>query len=383
MFNSAILKLTSFCNLNCTYCYMFNLEDQTHSRVPKSMPIATAIVALECIERHLICEKKDKFSLVLHGGEPTLWPVDNFSLFLNKIAEIRRNHQMTVSIQTNAYQEIDVELLELLDAHQVSIGISLDGPAEYNDAYRVDHRGKGSYERVIKNVSKIIEQGYMHLIGGFLTVAQPALPPKEFLKWASDLPVKRVSVLWPIDYNYNNLPWASTSLAEYTQHPRYGAWFTDLFIEWLRLDDPELYIRHFYDVIHRLMGSKQHTDDIGNELIDMVVINTDGCIEYPDYFRSYKDGGSRTPYNVNANELSDVVKDPVFSYCLDLHARLPQACTHCSCVDICGGGFLPGRMNQNELVPTQKSVLCYDQYYFFAHVQKILSGYAVNAASLV
>ena len=98
MFNSAILKLTSFCNLNCTYCYMFNLEDQTHSRVPKSMPIATAIVALECIERHLICEKKDKFSLVLHGGEPTLWPVDNFSLFLNKIAEIRRKKDFSLLI---------------------------------------------------------------------------------------------------------------------------------------------------------------------------------------------------------------------------------------------------------------------------------------------
>ena len=43
MFELAILKLTAFCNLDCKYCYMFNLEDRTFSRVGRQMPLPTSL----------------------------------------------------------------------------------------------------------------------------------------------------------------------------------------------------------------------------------------------------------------------------------------------------------------------------------------------------
>ncbi len=43
MFRSAIVKLTAVCDIDCTYCYMFNQADQTFKRMPARMPLPTAL----------------------------------------------------------------------------------------------------------------------------------------------------------------------------------------------------------------------------------------------------------------------------------------------------------------------------------------------------
>lgn len=381
MFRSVVMKLTAVSNLNCSYCYMFNLADKTYTRVPALMAIDTAFVTLDLIRRHLEVHESSRFNIILHGGEPTLWPLDRFRVFLRRIADMRRSGiTLNVTIQSNGYN-LDSRLLDLLAEYGVSLGISLDGPREYNDAYRVNHKGLGSYDKIIENVGSIIQQGYGHIIGGFLTVAHPEIPPSEFLTWAKTLPVTRLSVLWPIQYNYDNPPWKGQSYEAYACAPRYGQWFAELFELWWRQDDPDLHIRHFVDSIKRMMGVRHHGDSIGNDEIDIFVVNTDGGIEYSDYLRSYTDGGSRTPFTVFADDLDMIADDPLFSYCLSLGAHLPLECHGCPHANICGGGFLPGRTKRSDRIPRRKSILCADQYYFFSAVRRIVMPHIQREAA--
>jgi uncharacterized protein len=374
VFHSAVLKLTARCNLDCTYCYVFNQADRTYRRVPKAMPIDTALACLERIRRHALAHGHDRrFTITLHGGEPTLWPLASFASFLRRTEEIRAEGvDLTVGMQTNGLR-LSEPLLALLDQHHVGLGISLDGPKEVNDRARVTHAGRGSYDRIMRCLERMIEAGYGHLIGGFLAVAQPEIAPAAFLDWADSLPVRRIDVLWPIEFNYDSPPWASTSLDEYWRQPRYGHWLAELFTEWWRRNDPTLYVRLFYQTVEVILGSNTHTDAIVNDVLDMFVVNTDGGIEYPDYFRAYADGGTRTSFNVLRGELDLLVEDPVFDFCLHLAGHLPTECTGCPCVRECGGGFLAGRMRAGVQVPTARSVLCPDHYYFFSIVRAIMN----------
>lgn len=371
MFDCAILKLTARCNLDCTYCYMFNLEDQTYRRVPARMPAQTALLALERIETHLTGrERKYPFSIVLHGGEPTLWPDERFGALLARIAAMRaRGIRVNTSIQTNGLR-LRPSLLDILAEHDVKIGISLDGPEDFNDRARRTPSGHGSYTRVMRSVNDMIARGHRDLLSGFLAVADPDLSPAAFLDWAAELPVTRLDVLWPIGFHHGNPPWSPGGRDAYMAAPRYGTWFADLFEEWWRRDDPELVVRLFFDCIKLVLGGRGHTDTIVNDRNSSFVVNTDGAIEYPDYFRAARDGGSRTPFNVFDGELNDVMVDPVFDYCLNLKAYLPSECVGCPQVDLCGGGFLPGRMNPLEQVPRTRSILCADMYHFFDTVKR-------------
>ncbi|MGH7045496.1 MAG: radical SAM protein [Stellaceae bacterium] len=378
MFSSCVLKLTAVCNLDCTYCYVFNLADRVYTRVPPLLSLATALRTLDRILEHLEMFEQREFDLTLHGGEPTMWPLKNFSSLLERVEEIRgRGIKLRVGMQTNAYR-IDHALLSLLADHKVTIGISLDGPAVSNDRYRVDHAGRGSYQRVMATISAILEAGYERVIGGFLTVAQPTMEPEVFLDWVRNLPVPRADVLWPIEFHHGNPPWRAFNFSDYARAPIYGSWFARLFDLWWEQDQPDVYIRHFFQIIERMLGSRVHGDAIVNDELPMFVVNTDGGIEYPDYFRAYTDGGSRTRFSVFHNSLDEIMDDPGFSYCLSLSEHLPKECQSCPVVDVCGGGFLPGRLMPSEWPPLRKSVLCTDQFYFFSHVRNVVGPHIIR-----
>lgn len=337
------------------------------------MPSYLAIETLKKIHLHLDQTARKNFTIALHGGEPTLWPYTSFIDFFDALNTLRADgYKIDVGIQTNAYKKLDEKLLQLLDSNDVVVGISLDGPAQYNDRFRVTRNGSGSYSQIMSNVEAIIEAGYKHLIGGFLTVAQPELPVEEFLLWVNTLPIKHIDVLWPIQFNYDNPPWASTNEALYRRAPRYGMWFSKLFKAWWERDDPEIYIRLFYNILQWNLGSSHHLDALVNDRLDMFVINTDGRIEYPDYLRAVSDGASKSMFNIAQDEICAFSKDPIFAQLLNLAKSLPEECKGCQHRDICGGGFLPGRTSKAERITRRKSVLCADQFLFFSDVRNAI-----------
>jgi uncharacterized protein len=372
MFSTCILKVTAWCNLNCTYCYMFNQADQTYSRVPRHLDESTALRVLERIAQHYVDFALDHFTIVLHGGEPTLWPDLCLAAFLKGVADLRRQGlNLEVELQTNGYR-IRPATLALLEENGVNVGISLDGPRDVNDRHRVNHADRGSYDRVMDTVHGLIESGRGHLVGGFLCVADPDSAPSTFLDWANSLPVRRLDVLWPIEFSYDRPPWSPGELEPYRRKPRYGEWFAELFRLWWARDDPSLHVRLFEQCVLWHLGARRHTDVLVNDRINMFVVNTDGGYEYPDYFRAHKDGGCRTPFTVFDHSIEDLSRDAGFAYCLSLGTFLPTECAGCDVLGLCGGGFLPGRMDSETPLPQRKSVLCYDQYRFFTQVASTL-----------
>lgn len=370
--STAILKVTERCNLNCTYCYMFNQNDRSYVDMPGRMQSATAQKAVARIAEYCYCSNLTTFNLIFHGGEPTLWPISNFKSILKDISRWPQI-DWKLSMQTNGLK-LDTSLLELCRESDIAVGVSIDGPQYYNDSRRIDRHGNGSYDRIMKNVIAALEAGYGDVLIGFLSVANTQIPPDVYLKWVRSLPLKKVDVLWPIEYNYESPPWGSSDFLEYAKNPLYGAWFSDLFRLWFELDDPSCYIRIFYETIEVFLGSRSHGDFLKNTYIPAFVIDSNGQISHSDYVRGYKHGWGQSALNIFEHTISQFEATPVVQYLLNLGNYLPIECANCDHKLICGGGFVPGRMHSDLSDPrsTRRSVLCLDEDHYFGTVRNII-----------
>lgn len=366
MFGTFILKLTGFCNLDCSYCYMFNSLDRTFERKPRSMSADTAEATLHAIGEHLEATGQKRGAVVLHGGEPTLWPAASFHRFFAALERLRgRGLEIDCGVQTNALKLPSKPVLDLFAQHGVRLGISIDGPPAINDAHRVDFAGHGSYARILRNVDTLRAGGYEDLLGGFLCVIQPEISPAAFLEWITTLPVTRVDLLWPLEYNQYNPPWGEGSEQDYAAAPRYGEWLAEVFEAWWKLDRPEIFIRAFRYAIEARVGGIHETDSLGPRGFHSVVVNTDGDIELTDYFRSAVDGGTFTGHSVLKHDFADVARDARFLQLKQAAERTPKPCRSCRHRSICAGGTLAGRLDAKGQVTAGPSVLCHDHMRYF------------------
>ena len=136
---------------------MYNLGDSSYALQPKFINHETINSIYEEVKRH--CKKNEitKFTLIFHGGEPLLMKKNEFlkmiSLFNSLIEE---GIVVVFALQTNGIL-IDKEWCEIFKKYNIGVGISLDGVKEINDINRVDKKGNGSYDNVIKGISVLQE----------------------------------------------------------------------------------------------------------------------------------------------------------------------------------------------------------------------------------
>jgi uncharacterized protein len=132
---------TERCNLNCTYCYL----PEKLRRHGEHMSQERIFEALAILRDYFAKTMSDEFrpQVIFHGSEPTL---NRKAVF----AAIERfSDDFIFGIQTNGTL-LNAESIDFLTSHQVSIGLSLDGPiAEIADRTRHTFSKHGVYDRVI------------------------------------------------------------------------------------------------------------------------------------------------------------------------------------------------------------------------------------------
>lgn len=148
MIFTAVIKPTHICNLACTYCY----NDDVREPVMTTATLDRTVSQVLGYVRNHAPERLASF--IWHGGEPTVAGLkffENAVVFQRQYADgIRYNN----SIQTNGTL-IDDNWLRFLRRENFTVSISIDGPAYLHDRYRVDRRGRGSFQRVIEAIDRV------------------------------------------------------------------------------------------------------------------------------------------------------------------------------------------------------------------------------------
>jgi uncharacterized protein len=150
-----ILKIAERCNIACTYCYFFDSRNTDFERRPPLISVETIdhVVAylLDAARKHEL----QVIQIDLHGGEPLLMKRDRFDDMCGRLT--RALHQVVdlrISLQTNGML-LDDLWIDLLVKHGIFVGVSLDGPREVHDVHRVDHDGRGTYDRVVSGLKRL------------------------------------------------------------------------------------------------------------------------------------------------------------------------------------------------------------------------------------
>src|SRR5688572_27227984 len=79
-----ILKVASRCNLNCTYCYVYNKGDSSYAEQPRVMPNAVVDAAISSIQNYSKKLGIEEVELIFHGGEPLLAGKSFFRRFVSR-----------------------------------------------------------------------------------------------------------------------------------------------------------------------------------------------------------------------------------------------------------------------------------------------------------
>jgi uncharacterized protein len=326
MITQFVLKLNRVCNLRCTYCYYINDATELPG-LRMSWPILRTFLDkyADYCRRHSL-----RGRIVFHGGEPLLMGRAYMDRALSHRGFV--DNALHASVQTNGLL-LDDDWLDLLRKHNVAIGISLDGPKEVHDMYRVTAAGRPSYDQTIWAIQLMQRRGEDV---GVLAVINPKADGQEVFQHFVNLGIKRIDFLFPqTNHALHSIdPMDMEGIKQY---------LVRAFLAWFNLDDPTIRVRLFRELIKRYFAEGLGYAPIGiSRWQDLAILETDGTIAQLEELAEADryDGGKR--YNTGFDILNcdiEEVETYMNKFWLDIGTdELPSLCKSCDMNYICHGG---------------------------------------------
>jgi uncharacterized protein len=327
------------------------------------MSEATFEATLGRIAEHCRRSAQNSVQIIFHGGEPTLVPPVKFAAMC---AQARKRLgslvEVSLAVQTNGTR-LDDRWIDVLREHDVQLGISLDGPREIQDRFRVDHRGRGSYGAVAASIERLNSAGVPF---GILSVIQPGADSLLIHRHFVSLGCRSISYLFPAENHETIGPirrrFGPTPCSDF---------LIPIFDEWWENSTIDVRIREFWEMSRAILGGTSQLDSIGNPAIRFVSVETDGSIHGLDKLRTCEDGMTDTKLTVHDADFGDIARLSTLHAAVMAGLPLPTACRGCPERGTCGGGYVPARYSR-ERGFDNPSVWCADLLALFTHIRERL-----------
>lgn len=339
-----VLKVAERCNLACPYCYYFYQENELHKGSAAFMSEATAR-AVASFLRHGVQEHRIAHLYIgLHGGEPTLLPKARFdqicTILRDALDDVTTVH---FAMQTNGTL-LDEEWIELIDKHQILIGVSIDGPPHIHDAARPDHRGRGSYEAAVRGL-RLLQGAFASRRvrpTGLLCVANPEHSGAEVVRHiVEDLGVRSFNLLLPRE-GYDSDVWKPQS--------RWIAYFDEVFRYWAQASRPGHSIRIglMSDIMLGMMSETSATrlDHRRSNRHCVITITGQGLLGPDDNVMALDKALCRDDLSVHNTTLTELFASPIWRALVDAVDTPPERCARCEWYRTCRSGDLFNRYSR-------------------------------------
>ena len=366
------------CNLDCSYCFFLSKEMlYPGSRFRMADELLEAYIE-QLIEAH---SQVPEVQIAWQGGEPTLMGVDFFRRSVELADQYLKPGQRAVyTIQTNGTL-LDEEWAAFFSENDFLVGISIDGPRELHDAYRVNKGGKGSFDQVMRGLEHLKAGGVEW--NALTTIhAANADHGREVYCFLRDECGASFVQFIPIiervaEATDGEVPWSSwRDRPLYEQKgelvtnrsvtaEQYGRFLIDVFEEWVRRDVGEVYVQMFDVALANWVGEPPslciHSETCGLAL----ALEHTGDLYSCDHFVEprYKLG------NIAETRMLDLVSSQQQrQFGLDKRDTLPQYCLECDVRFACHGGCPKDRFISTPDGEPGLNYLCAGYKDFFHHV---------------
>lgn len=363
--DTVLIKVVSRCNINCSYCYVYNMGDHGWANMPSHISYDTQAAIAKALSdlSHL---QQRPFAVVLHGGEPLLLGIIKLRRLIFSLRSALP-HECAISIQTNGML-ITEEILNLCSETRITLSVSLDGPRHVHDRYRVGHTGQGTYDKVLNGLN-LLRTHYdsEFLFTGLLAVIDPKSDPKEVYNFFKDINPPSVDFIYR-DGNHSRLPFGKQSL----HSTEYGEWFAKLLDVYFADPNP-IRIRFLDDLVKLVLGGTGTKDGVGLTNYGVLIIDADGSITKNDTLKSSYDGADRfkQKWSVYRHNLADVLNSPEFAEYQAMQRPNSKVCLSCQELGVCGGGMTLHRWREDNGYDNP-SVYCADQLLLINHIRRYL-----------
>ena len=131
-------------------------------------------------------------TVIWHAGEPLVLSPDWYREATKVLEQYSGRSLGRQSFQTNGTTITD-DWIEYLNQPEVSIGVSLDGPEDLHDRYRVDRKGRGTWKSAMKGVHRLQTAGIpFHIIS---VITEAALDrSREIARFLIDAGPKQIGL---------------------------------------------------------------------------------------------------------------------------------------------------------------------------------------------
>lgn len=333
-------KPTSYtCNIGCDYCFYLEKETFFHKN-PPFMSDET----LELFIKHYIFRSGSEVYFTWQGGEPTLAGIE----FFEKVVELQQKYSVGKQIH-NAFQTNGILLNnkwgDFFKRNDFLVGISIDGPKELHDVYRVSKSGKGTFDKVMKGIEILNKNEVAYNTITVINNVNVYHPDDvyQFLKTLGTQHFQFIELLETNTFAAESIPiWLVddnkiSGVCDFsTPALAYGQFMGHIFEQWIKDDIGEIFIRQFESFVSCYIGNG-HTScvfkpDCGEEW----VLEANGTLYECDHF-VFPD------YTIGNIEkgLDDLFGEKVFR----AKRKLAAQCKCCDYLPICNGGCPKHRVN--------------------------------------
>lgn len=371
-FSTLVKPVGSRCNLDCSYCYYLDKAELYGNR--------QATMPMELLETYIrqYIEANDvpQVTFCWHGGEPLLAGLDYYRMAVEMQNRYKGDKEIVNTMQTNGLL-ITPEWCEFWQENRFLIGISIDGPKDIHDAYRIDKGGAPTWERVMAGVGLCREMGvdfntlsvvndrcegrgaevyrFLQSIGSHY---MQFLPVVEHVVEAG--PGKRPAIVAPYSVGNSSLaPWSVSAKG-------YGRFLNAVFDEWVIRDVGTYFVQLFDVALAQWVGAMPSMCAFAETCGDALVIEHNGDVYSCDHFvyPSYRLG------NLLEDDLRTLLKSPKqFRFGLDKRNTLPAECIGCNLYFACRGECPKHRFGKGPSGEQNLNVLCEGFKLFFGHVK--------------
>ena len=373
----------AICNLDCDYCYFLSKEMlYPGARFRMSDEVLEAYIA-QLLDAH----RGPEVTVAWQGGEPTLLGLDFFRRSVELVERHRRRGQrVAYTLQTNGTL-IDDAWASFFREHDVLVGLSVDGPADLHDAYRVDKKGAGSFERVMRGWDALRAGGVDVNVVCTVHAANADHPLRVYRFFRDDMGAQFLQFIPIVERVPDTTAPAATPERTsggqrkrplYTQAgsrvtdrsvgaAQYGRFLIAIFDEWLHRDVGQVFVQDFDVALANWHGEPPGLCVFSETCGLSLALEHNGDLYSCDHYvePAYLLGNIRQTPLI---ELVASVSQRQFG--LDKRERLPEFCRRCDVRFACNGGCPKDRFIRTPDGEEGLNYLCAGYKALFSHIDR-------------
>ena len=374
------------CNLDCRYCFYLEKENYyTEDRkLHPSWAMSPEVLELY-IRQYIEAQPGDDVQFAWQGGEPTLLGVGYFENVVRLQAQYANGKRIQNALQTNGTL-LDDNWGRFLSDNQFLVGVSIDGPADLHDAYRVDKQQRPTFDRVMRGISVLRS----HKVDfNTLTVVnrKNSQQPERVYQFLKDIGSGFIQFIPLVERNIPDVPRTSDGLIQlHLAKPAksddddaapvtewsvrsldYGRFLCTIFDEWVRSDVGKVFVQHFDVALGNWYGAPGALCVFSETCGKALAMEHNGDVYSCDHYvyPEYRLG------NINERSLLDLVTSPEQqNFGNAKRDSLPSQCIECDVRFACHGECPKHRFTRTSTGEFGLNYLCAGYKMFFGHIDE-------------